>query len=154
MTSTDSGNNNNNNGGSPAPSEEAIVRRYQQLRQECLSLVSRISELENELHEHKLVAEALRPLNGDRRCHRLVGGALVERTVAEILPELDGNVKGIQEALEQLNKILAEKQAAMEEYARKHGVTVVQQHGQNPGGDQRGGTAAKPEGAEQRGVLV
>ncbi|ESL11665.1 hypothetical protein TRSC58_00580 [Trypanosoma rangeli SC58] len=144
----------NNDSRSGAPSEEAIVLRYQQLRQECLSLVSRISELENELHEHKLVVEALRPLNGDRRCHRLIGGALVERTVAEVLPELDGNVNGIQEAVEQLNKILAEKQAAMEDYARKHGVTVAQQHGQNPGGDQSGDTAKKPEGVAQRGVLV
>ncbi|PWU87625.1 prefoldin subunit 2 [Trypanosoma cruzi] len=148
MTST------NNSGSINTTSEEAIVQRYQQLRQECLSLVSRISELENELHEHKLVAEALRPLNGDRRCHRLVGGALIERTVAEILPELDDNVKGIQEALEQLNKILAEKQAVMEEYARKHGVTVAQQHGQNPGGDTNAESAKKPGAAEQSGVLV
>ncbi|RNF09342.1 prefoldin subunit 2 [Trypanosoma rangeli] len=145
---------NSNDSRSGAPSEEAIVQRYQQLRQECLSLVSRISELENELHEHKLVVEALRPLNGDRRCHRLIGGALIERTVAEVLPELDGNVNGIQEAVEQLNKILAEKQAAMEDYARKHGVTVAQQHGQNPGGDQSGEAAKKPEDAAQRGVLV
>ncbi|KEG11717.1 prefoldin subunit 2 [Trypanosoma grayi] len=143
-----------NNANNNTLSEEAIVQRYQQLRQECLSLVSRNSELENELHEHKLVAEALRPLNGDRRCHRLVGGALIERSVADVLPELEENIKGIQEALEQLNKILAEKQKAMEEYARKHGVTVAQQHGQQPAGEANAEATKRPESTDQRGVLV
>ncbi|EAN80218.1 prefoldin subunit 2, putative [Trypanosoma brucei brucei TREU927] len=140
-----------------SPTEEEVVMRYQQLRQECLAMDSRISELENELHEHQLVADTLKPLNGDRRCHRLVGGALIERTVADILPELVENIKGIEEALAQLNKMLTEKQAAMDEYARKHGVTVAQRQGQTPAG---GGGAnndegeKKPMGADSRGVLV
>nr|CCD15999.1 hypothetical protein, unlikely [Trypanosoma congolense IL3000] len=135
-----------------SPTEEEVALRYQQLRQESLSLVSRVSELENELHEHRLVAEALKPLDGQRRCHRLVGGALIERTVAEILPELMENIKGIEEALAQLTKMLTEKQAAMEEYARKHGVAVAQRHGQNPvGGSEEAGKSAN---ADSRGVLV
>ncbi|ORC85987.1 prefoldin subunit 2 [Trypanosoma theileri] len=137
-------------------SEEAIVQRYQQMRQECLTLVSRISELENELHEHKLVADALRPLNGDRRCHRLVGGALIERTVADILPELEENINAIQEAVEQINKRLTERQTAMEEFARKHGVKVAQQNGQTPANVNSDAEAARKasDNADQRGVLV
>ncbi|KAH9586259.1 Prefoldin beta-like [Trypanosoma melophagium] len=148
MTSSNNANNN--------LSEEAIVQRYQQMRQECLTLVSRISELENELHEHKLVADALRPLNGDRRCHRLVGGALIERTVADILPELEENINAIQEAVEQINKRLTERQTAMEEFARKHGVKVVQQHGQTSANVNSGAEAARKasDSTEQRGVLV
>jgi len=40
------------------------------------------------------VLEALKPLEGDRRCYRLVGGVLVERTAAEVLPAVQKNVEG------------------------------------------------------------
>ena len=35
---------------------------------------------------NQLVAKALEPLDGDRKCFRLIGGVLVERNVAEVLP--------------------------------------------------------------------
>ncbi|KAG8346350.1 putative Prefoldin subunit [Trypanosoma vivax] len=138
---------------SDSQAEEEVVQRYQQLRQECQAMFSRMTELENELHEHELVAETLSQLNGDRRCHRLVGGALIERTVADTLPELEGNIKGIKEALEQLKKMLENKQAAMEEYARKHGVAVAKQHGQDTNANASQETKVSPS-TGSKGVLV
>lgn len=41
-----------------------------------------------DLGEHELVANQLKPLDGGRRAFRLVGGVLMERTVADVLPEL------------------------------------------------------------------
>ena len=38
-----------------------------------------------------LVIEALKEVDGDRKCFRLVGGVLVERTVKEVLPALQMN---------------------------------------------------------------
>jgi prefoldin subunit 2 len=51
-------------------------------------LVSKISELEMERNEHKLVEDTLRPLDPSRRAFRLVGGVLVERNVGEVLPSV------------------------------------------------------------------
>jgi Prefoldin subunit len=51
-------------------------------------LVSKISELEMERNEHKLVEDTLRPLDPTRRAFRLVGGVLVERNVGEVLPSV------------------------------------------------------------------
>ena len=39
--------------------------------------------------------EALKPLEGDRKCHRLVNGVLVERTVAQVLPALTTNFDNV-----------------------------------------------------------
>jgi chaperonin cofactor prefoldin len=50
--------------------------------------VSKISELEMERNEHKLVEDTLRPLDPSRRAFRLVGGVLVERNVGEVLPSV------------------------------------------------------------------
>lgn len=51
-------------------------------------LVSKVSELEMERNEHKLVEDTLRPLDPSRRAFRLVGGVLVERNVGEVLPSV------------------------------------------------------------------
>ena len=100
-----------------AKSNEEIVQGFQKLRAEQRQLVSKLSELEMDLNEHKwdsgpspgvhwrlsvifpnlqliwvgfcrLVIETLTDVDGDRRCFRMVGGVLVERTVKEVLPAL------------------------------------------------------------------
>ena len=44
--------------------------------------------------EHKLVLDALQSLEPERKCYRLVGGVLVERTAAEVRPAVGSNVEG------------------------------------------------------------
>lgn len=43
-----------------------------------------------------VVIEALKPLEGNRTCHRLVNGVLVERTVSQVLPALTTNYENVQ----------------------------------------------------------
>ncbi|KAG5484610.1 hypothetical protein CUR178_07201 [Leishmania enriettii] len=100
--------------------EEQIVQQYNRMRQEQSAIMSRIAELENESHEHDLVAAELRPLSKDRCCHHLVGGALVELTVGEVLPDIEENLAAIREALVQLNKGLLEKEKQMDEFMTKY----------------------------------
>jgi prefoldin subunit 2 len=42
-----------------------------------------------------LVIDTITPLEKDRKCFRLVGGVLVERTVADVLPALRTNRDGV-----------------------------------------------------------
>ena len=131
----------NSNGSAAATAsltEEQIVNQYNRMRQEQSAIMSRIAELENESHEHDLVATELRPLNKDRCCHRLVGGALVERTVGEVLPDIEENLAAIREALTALNKGLMEKEKQMDEFMTKYKLNRPGAHqtvkaGQNEG---------------------
>jgi hypothetical protein len=43
----------------------------------------------------RLVIESISPLEGDRKCFRMVGGVLVERTVKDVLPALQTNFDGV-----------------------------------------------------------
>ena len=70
-----------------SPPAEAI-QRFRDLMRQSQQLVSKISELEMERNEHKLVEDTLRPLDPSRRAFRLVGGVLVERNVGEVLPSI------------------------------------------------------------------
>lgn len=110
--------------------DEKVLQDYNRLRQEQNKIMSRIAEFENESHEHELVAEELRPLAKDRCCHRLVGGALVERTVGEVLPEIEANLQGIRESLNNLNKALTDKEKEMDEFMAKHHLTRPSKSGE------------------------
>lgn len=44
--------------------------------------------------------ETLRGVEGARKCFRMVGGVLVERTVADVLPELELNRDRLPQALQ------------------------------------------------------
>jgi len=42
-----------------------------------------------------LVIEALKEVDGDRKCFRMVGGVLVERTVKDVLPAMLNNYEQV-----------------------------------------------------------
>ena len=58
---------------------------------------AKITELDLERQEHALVLETLTPLEAERRCFRLVGGVLVERTVGEVAPAVTRNREALEE---------------------------------------------------------
>lgn len=71
---------------------EAVIAQFRQLIQQSQSLVQKISELEMDRNEHKLVEETLAALKDpSRKAYRLVGEILVERTVQEVLPSIQTN---------------------------------------------------------------
>uniref|UniRef100_A0A8C7WSC5 Prefoldin subunit 2 n=1 Tax=Oryzias sinensis TaxID=183150 RepID=A0A8C7WSC5_9TELE len=68
-----------------------VVATFQRMRQEQRSMASKAAELEMDINEHSLVIETLKEVDPSRKCYRLVGGVLVERTVKEVLPALENN---------------------------------------------------------------
>jgi len=68
--------------------QDQIIMKFNQMRQEQRIVVNKISELEAEVSEHSVVIETLKNVDSERKCFRMVGGILSERTVKEVLPEL------------------------------------------------------------------
>merc|ERR1712188_68714 len=88
----------------PAPSkqevESAIIQQFQKLKNEKNELSSKIAEIKQDKNEHEMCIKTMTPFDADRKCWRLVGGVLVERTVGEVLPAIKENVNNIQELLD------------------------------------------------------
>lgn len=61
------------------------------MREQCQELAIKINELELDKTEHELVLKALEPLDPNRKCFRMVGSVVVERTVAEVRPAVEKN---------------------------------------------------------------
>mmetsp|Transcript_20820 Transcript_20820/g.24052 ORF Transcript_20820/g.24052 Transcript_20820/m.24052 type:complete len:135 (+) Transcript_20820:39-443(+) len=102
------------------PSE--IPMHYNKLRQEYGQIFKVIIDLEEEKKEHLLVKEAMKDLEKERKCWRLVGGVLVERTVGEVLPSLEGNVEMIEKTLAMYNEGLKKKEKDIFEFEREYGL--------------------------------
>ncbi len=67
------------------------MAQFQQLVEEREQLTNASIERQQEVAEHDLVIKTLDPLDADRKCFRLVGEVLVERTVADVLPAVKKN---------------------------------------------------------------
>ncbi|XP_047990667.1 prefoldin subunit 2 [Leguminivora glycinivorella] len=129
-------------------SSEEVFTGFQTLRAEQRQLANKISELEMDLNEHKIVVETLKGVEEERRCFRMVGGVLLERTAGAALAELEANLQRLPHALAALNQQLANKGQEINAYIETHDIRL-----------QRGATTAPappPEAApsQQNNVLV
>lgn len=138
-----------------AMTEKAVVGRWQALRQEVSSMYGQIAELEMELTEHRLVIGTIEKVDPGRRCFRMVGGVLVERTVGEVLPAVRRNRQGLEELIQKLASGLAAKKSELEALEKKYNIRIRNMDEATREQQQGGSTGTKggASGAGQ-GVLV
>lgn len=84
-------------------------RKVNALRQEQRELVNRLNDLESNLTETKLVAEALQQVDPSRKCYRSQGGILVEQKVEDVIPALEKSRDEIEKEVENTKKLITEK---------------------------------------------
>uniref|UniRef100_A0A8D0GLF3 Prefoldin subunit 2 n=1 Tax=Sphenodon punctatus TaxID=8508 RepID=A0A8D0GLF3_SPHPU len=135
-----------------ALSAEQVVAGFNRLRQEQRGLASKAAELEMELNEHSLVIDTLREVDPTRKCYRMVGGVLVERTVKEVLPALESNKEQINKIIETLNQQLQTKGRELNEFREKYNIRLMGEDDQKqPPKESADGAGTK---ASSAGVLV
>ncbi|GFH48187.1 hypothetical protein CTEN210_04663 [Chaetoceros tenuissimus] len=107
--------------------ENQVIARYKELQSECQSFQGKISDLEQELGEHRLVEETLQPLDSKRRAFRLVGGVLVERTVGEVLPSVVTNRENLEKVVDNLRSTLEGKQKELISWKLKYNIKTAEE---------------------------
>ena len=122
----------------------------QQLRTICQELTQKINELDMERTEHGLVIDALKPLDPKRKCFRMVGDVVVERTIEEVFPAVVKNRDSILQTMNKMGEALAAKQKYADEFAAKHKVSL-QQTGAAPAKESEGESSG---GGGPQGVLI
>lgn len=105
-------------------SQEQIISGFQELRQRQRNYASKLSELEMERRDHDLVIETLKEVELSRKCFRLVGGVLVERTVKEVLAALQHDVVQLTTVIENMKKQLETTGVELNTYREKHGLRI------------------------------
>ncbi|GAA5982556.1 hypothetical protein JCM11641_002581 [Rhodosporidiobolus odoratus] len=116
--------------GAKAPSEQELTAIFRQRQNELQALVNKITELEREAEEHSLVIDTLQDAyktTPDRKCFRLVGGVLVERTVKDVLPQLESQFEQLKKVLETLTGQYQIKEKDFAQFQRENNIVVRQQ---------------------------
>ncbi|KAI0940161.1 hypothetical protein AcV5_001342 [Taiwanofungus camphoratus] len=102
-----------------------IQQNYNRFQSDLQSLASKIGELEQEAEEHGLVLSTLDEAlvqEPDRKCFRLVGGVLVERTVKDVVPALKTNQEGILKVISSLADQYKGKEEEFETFKRDYNI--------------------------------
>lgn len=132
---------------------QAIVDQYQRLRNECQGYGQKISELASEKHEHSLVIDAIKPLDPGRKCYRMIGGVLVERTTGEVLPVIEKNAEQLEGVIAQLTKELEKKEKEAADFAIKYKISVKREN-EGPPAPRSENSSNAQESDSSTGVLV
>ncbi|KAF5795905.1 putative prefoldin beta [Helianthus annuus] len=127
--------------------EQEVAAKYGSIRTEMNQIYSKITELEMEVSEHSLVINAIQPLDPTRRCYRMIGGVLVERTIKEVLPAVQQNKEGIEVVIARLNEALERKKKELTDFETKYKIRIRKNDGESVDDN------SKKEGSAQ-GVLV
>ncbi|XP_041821328.1 prefoldin subunit 2 isoform X1 [Chelmon rostratus] len=144
-SSTGSKSSNSAGGKQSGPSAEQVVATFQRMRQEQRSMASKAADLEMDINEHSLVIDTLKNVDPSRKCFRLVGGVLVERTVKEVLPALETNKEQMQS-----------KGRELTEYRERYNIRLVGE-GEGEAQGQSAASSTDSEGGGSKsgaGVLV
>jgi len=111
----------------PRPSDQDLVATYNTNRQTLQSLLQKISELERDAEEHKLVIETLEEAKSkdpQRKCFRMIDSVLVERTVADVLPGLKTTFERLVESTRAMAEAYAQKEAEQNEFIKKYNIQI------------------------------
>mmetsp|Transcript_26552 Transcript_26552/g.37000 ORF Transcript_26552/g.37000 Transcript_26552/m.37000 type:complete len:145 (-) Transcript_26552:295-729(-) len=110
-----------------AQAAQEIMAKYEQMKSEVRQYGLKIGELDSDRNEHSLVINTIKDLDPNRRCFRLIGGVLVERTIKEVLPAVQKNLEGINAMVKQLTTIMRTKQKELDEYTEKYNIRPARQ---------------------------
>eukprot|EP00286_Rhodomonas_abbreviata_P014217 CAMPEP_0181318698 /NCGR_PEP_ID=MMETSP1101-20121128/17148_1 /TAXON_ID=46948 /ORGANISM="Rhodomonas abbreviata, Strain Caron Lab Isolate" /LENGTH=136 /DNA_ID=CAMNT_0023426191 /DNA_START=74 /DNA_END=484 /DNA_ORIENTATION=+ len=104
---------------------QALVAQLQGMKEEGNQIAMKISELDQERHEHSLVIATLQKLDSDRKCYRMIGGVLTERTTGEVLPAVKENMQKLEGVCNDLYARLQSKEKEMQEFQSKHNIRLA-----------------------------
>ncbi|KYQ92208.1 prefoldin beta-like domain containing protein [Tieghemostelium lacteum] len=108
----------------PLVTEEQIVNAFKELKQQQSQIMTKISEFDNDVGEYNLVINAITGLEPTRKCFRMVGGVLVERTVGDVLPTIQQNKDGIEGIIKKLEEQLNSKTKEINDFAQKYKIKI------------------------------
>merc|ERR1712060_249439 len=106
-------------------------QKYMTVKNEYTALFKSVISLEEDKKEHLLVYDTIKDLDATRKCWRMVGGVMVERTIGEIMPPLKEKIDTeISEKLKHYNDKLTTKESQMVALEKEYGILQKKTGGQ------------------------
>ncbi|KAF8525293.1 Prefoldin beta-like protein [Gautieria morchelliformis] len=112
-------------------SDQEVQSNYTRLQGDLQALANKIGELESEAEEHELVLTSLKDVlskDPGRKCFRLIGGVLVERTVKDVVPALQTNRDGIKRVIVNLAEQYKSKEGEFSAFIQEYNIRPSSQN--------------------------
>lgn len=110
-----------------ATATAGLQEKYNDYQHTLQEISTKIQELRMDAEEHRAVQQTLQRTDGERRCYRMVGGALVEETVKQTLPVLTGKLDNIDTAVQRLSTELVKLKDEFECWQKDNQIKVIKQ---------------------------
>ena len=106
----------------PPPTPPQVIDRYKSMKSHIQQLAQKISQLSSDAAEHELVLEQLADLEPERRAYRLVGGQLMQQTVADVQPTIKNTMDSMGAFMADLKKRQADLETQSAEWKIKYDI--------------------------------
>lgn len=94
-------------------------------------------------------------MEDSRKCYRMVGDVLVERTVGTVAPAVQLNRTGIQDVIEKLKQSATAKEAELRDLQRRYNIRFTKPGARSAAGAGAAkGSSGQGQGADSLGVLA
>ncbi|KRX07946.1 Prefoldin [Pseudocohnilembus persalinus] len=123
-----------------------VLQHYNKLKQEYSELFRTQLDLEEEKREHELVIDAIKDLEADRKCWRLVGGVLIEKQQSEVMLNLKEGLEQISKTHDMYQEQIKGREKALIEFETKYNL--------RPNRDASQGQQQKQQSKQNTGVLA
>ncbi|ODV86836.1 hypothetical protein CANARDRAFT_27218 [[Candida] arabinofermentans NRRL YB-2248] len=105
--------------------QQKLQALYDQYQQRIESLSSKLVTIQSEIDEHEIVLSTLVDVPPERKCFRMIGGALVELTVKDALVVLKDNLTGMKSSVEVMKKESVKLQKEFLDWKEKNNIKIV-----------------------------
>lgn len=110
---------------------QALQIQYNNFQEALTELQTQLSSITSQAQEHGIVDKTLSSIppekRGGRKCFKMIGGVLVEKSVDDVIKLLDEEKKELEASKTALEKELVETKRKMDEWITKNKVKVVKQ---------------------------
>ncbi|KAH3686307.1 hypothetical protein WICPIJ_002669 [Wickerhamomyces pijperi] len=106
---------------------QELQLKYNNYKETLTELEEKLMELRKDEEEHKIVVATLEKTPAERRCFRMVGGALVEHTAGEQLPLLQNKLKNITSMCETITTELKKLREEFENWKKEKKIQIVRE---------------------------
>lgn len=97
------------------------------MRNEIKKMSMKVEDLEAEFNEHQLVINSMTTMAPERKAFRLIGGVLVQQTVAEVLPAVLSHQQMVKQLLDAVGSSLQAKELETRNWKAKYNIQTQQE---------------------------
>ncbi|CAH2350895.1 prefoldin subunit 2 [[Candida] railenensis] len=110
---------------------QLLQNQYNQYQETLTEVQTQLSTISSQIEEHQIVDKTLVAIppseRSNRKCFKMVGGVLVEKTVDEVIRLLDQDLKSLATSKTKLESEVVRVRKEMESWMKEKNVKIVRQ---------------------------